>query len=117
MEADAVAVGHTRDDLAETFLLRLVRGAGARGLAGMHPRYGIVIRPLLECSRAEVRAFLQERNLPFLHDESNDDVSIPRNRVRAELIPLLQRRFNPRSAEVLATDAALARSDQDYLQG
>ena len=85
-DADVVAVGHTRDDQAETFLLRLLRGAGSRGLAGMHPRSGHVIRPLLDCSRAEVRAFLHERDVPFVHDESNDDVGIPRNRVRAELL-------------------------------
>src|SRR5439155_7788348 len=88
--ADVVAVGHTRDDQAETFLLRLLRGAGPRGLSAMHPRNGHIIRPLLDCRRAELRAFLGGRGLPFGEDSSNADVTIPRNRVRAELIPLLQ---------------------------
>ena len=56
LDADVVALGHTRDDQAETFLLRLIRGAGARGLAGMHPKHGAVIRPLLECRRAQLRS-------------------------------------------------------------
>ena len=114
--ADVMAVGHTEDDQAETFLLRLIRGAGTRGLAAMHPRNGVVIRPLLDCSKAEVRAFLQERGLTFVHDASNDDVGIPRNRVRAELLPLLSERFNPRVVEVLAAEAELARMDEELLE-
>ena len=98
-DADVVAVGHTRDDQAETFLLRLLRGAGARGLAAMHPRRGAVIRPLLDCRRDDLRAYLAERRIPHVEDESNLDVSIPRNRVRAELLPLLQARFNPAAVD------------------
>ena len=59
--ADVVALGHTRDDQAETFLLRLVRGAGPRGLSGMYPRHGTIVRPLLDCRRQELRAYLGER--------------------------------------------------------
>jgi tRNA(Ile)-lysidine synthase len=109
LNADVVAVGHTRDDQAETFLLRLVRGAGPRGLAGMYPRNGHLIRPLLDCRRHELRAWLDERGIAFAHDETNDDVAIPRNRVRIELLPLLAARFNPAIVDVLAGDADLAR--------
>lgn len=116
LEADVVAVGHTRDDQAETFLLRLLRGAGSRGLAAMYPRSGVVIRPLLDCSRDAVRAFLIERDLTFVCDASNDDLSIPRNRVRAGLLPLLTERFNPRVVEALAREADLARADEAYLE-
>ena len=114
--ADVIAVGHTQDDQAETFLLRLIRGAGTRGLAGMYPRSGVVIRPLIECSRDDVRAFLAQERIAFLHDASNDDVSIPRNRVRAELLPLLASRFNPRIVETLASEAHLAQADQQYFE-
>jgi tRNA(Ile)-lysidine synthase len=116
LEADAVALGHTRDDQAETFLLRLLRGAGSRGLAGMHPRRGRIVRPLLDCRRGDLRSFLEERGEPFVHDESNDDVSIPRNRVRAELLPLLERRFNPSIVDVLADEAMLAREEWEWIQ-
>jgi tRNA(Ile)-lysidine synthase len=108
-DADAIAVGHTRDDQAETFLLRLLRGAGARGLGGMYPRNGHVIRPLLDCRRDDLRAWLRERSSAFVEDETNADVSIPRNRIRAELIPLLTSRFNPAIMDVLAGEADLAR--------
>jgi tRNA(Ile)-lysidine synthase len=115
--ADVVALGHTRDDQAETFLLRLMRGSGSRGLASMYPRRGTLVRPLLDCRRVELKAYLQAWQIPFVHDESNDDVSIPRNRVRAELLPLLERRFNPSSVDVLADQAELARDEYRFLEG
>ena len=114
-DADVVALGHTRDDQAETFLLRLIRGAGPRGLAAMYPRNNRIVRPLLECRREELRAWLAERKAhgdraaDYVDDESNVDLAIPRNRVRAELIPLLQERFNPAIVDVLAGEADLAR--------
>ncbi len=109
--ADVVALGHTRDDQAETFLLRLLRGAGPRGLSAMHPRSGRAIRPLLDCGRAELRAFLAEGDQPFVEDETNSDVAIPRNRVRAELLPVLRDRFNPSIVDALAHQAELARDE------
>ena len=109
--ADVVAVGHTRDDQAETFLLRLLRGAGPRGLSAMHPRNGHIIRPLLDCRRADLRAYLAERAIAFVEDQTNADVGIPRNRVRAELLPLLEQRFNPSIIDTLAGQAELARDE------
>jgi len=114
-DADLVALGHTRDDQAETFLLRLVRGAGPRGLAGMHPRNGPIVRPLLGCRRQDLRDWLGVRSLPFVEDESNSDVSIPRNRVRAELLPLLERQFNPGIVDVLADEAEIAREAWQWM--
>ncbi|HEX5473576.1 MAG TPA: tRNA lysidine(34) synthetase TilS [Vicinamibacterales bacterium] len=114
--ADAVATAHTRDDQAETFLLRLVRGAGTRGLAAIQPRAGIVIRPLLEAGRAELRAYLNMRGLPFREDETNADVRNPRNRVRHAVLPYLAAHCSPAIVDVLAREAALARIDEQYLQ-
>ena len=113
--ADVVALGHTRDDQAETFLLRLTRGAGPRGLGGMYPRNGDIVRPLLDCRRGDLRAWLSTRRLPFVEDETNADVSIPRNRVRAELLPLLEARFNPGIVDVLADEADLARETWQWM--
>jgi tRNA(Ile)-lysidine synthase len=115
-DADVVALGHTRDDQAETFLLRLLRGAGPRGLAGMYARNGAIVRPLIDCRRQELREFLTERGIAFVEDESNADVNIPRNRVRAELLPLIEWRFNPAIVDVLADEAAVARDAWDALR-
>jgi tRNA(Ile)-lysidine synthase len=115
-DADTIALGHTRDDQAETFLLRFLRGAGARGLAAMHPRRGAIIRPLVDCRRAELRAFLDSRQIAYVHDESNEDVAIPRNRVRVELLPFLERRFNPSIVDVLADEADLAREEWRWME-
>ena len=113
--ADVAALGHTRDDQAETFLLRLLRGAGSRGLGSMHPQNGKLIRPLLDCRRAELKSFLGQHGLGFVHDETNDDVSVPRNRVRAELLPFIEQRFNPSIVDVLADEAELARDEYRFL--
>ena len=113
--ATAIAVAHTKDDQAETFLLRLLRGAGPRGLSGMHPRAGLVVRPLLDTPRSAVRAFLSERQVAFREDASNADLAIPRNRIRHELLPLLDERFAPGIVDVLDREAAIAREDAEFL--
>ena len=114
--ADAIAVGHSRDDQAETFLMRIVRGAGTRGLASIRPKAGKVVRPLIDVSRAELRMFAEQRGFAFREDETNADLSIPRNRVRHELLPYLRREFSPNIVDVLAREASLALDDEDQLQ-
>jgi tRNA(Ile)-lysidine synthase len=114
--AGRVALGHTLDDQAETVLLRLLRGAGSKGLAGMHPRNGPFIRPLLDLRRHLLSAFLAAAGHAFRIDTSNDDRRIPRNRIRAELLPWLAREFNPRITEVLGMEAELAREDWRFLE-
>jgi tRNA(Ile)-lysidine synthase len=99
--ADAVATGHHADDVAETVLLRLMRGAGLRGLAALPPartlgpdRPGLrLVRPLLELRKSELLRFLEERGEPFRIDSSNADTGFARNRVRHVLLPLLAREF------------------------
>jgi tRNA(Ile)-lysidine synthase len=122
--ARAIAVAHTRDDQAETVLLRLLRGSGRTGLSGMRLRTADVVRPLLGVSRAEVVAHLAARGLAWLEDPSNADPRHTRNRVRHELLPYLETRFNPRVREVLARsghlladEAALLASLGDELYG
>ena len=114
--ASHVAVGHTLDDQAETVLLALLRGAGTRGLAGMWPRRGAVVRPLIEQSHAELVDWLTRRGLGFREDESNRDTRFLRNRVRHELIPLLRCRFSPATVPVLARAAAIAADDARFLE-
>ena len=113
--ADVVATGHTRDDQAETVLLRLIRGAGPAGLAGIRPRIGAVVRPLLDVRRDELRGYLRLRGLPHREDPSNRDEGILRNRVRHRLIPFLADHFSPAVTDALARDASIARDDADWL--
>lgn len=114
--ADCIALGHSLDDQAETVLLRLIRGAGSRGLSGMYPRRGPFVRPLLDVRRADIRAFLDERNLASREDPSNTDLRIPRNRVRAELLPLLSRSYNPRIVAILGQHADRSRDEWRWLE-
>jgi tRNA(Ile)-lysidine synthase len=116
LRADAVAVAHTKDDQAETFLLRLMRGAGTRGLAAIRPRAGKVIRPLLDVDRGALREYLSARGAMFREDATNADVAVPRNRVRHALLPYLRSHFSPGVTDVLARAAELARQDEDFLQ-
>src|SRR5262249_48035243 len=115
--AVAIAVAHTRDDQAETLLLRLLRGAGTSGLAGMRPRSGDLLRPLLGVSRKEVLAYLGERGLSWREDPTNADTALTRNRVRHELLPYLAERFNPRVREALARTADLLAEEALFVGG
>jgi tRNA(Ile)-lysidine synthase len=110
-----IALGHTRDDQAETFMLRLLRGAGADGLASMRPRSGSLLRPLLTLSRHDVLTHLGVRGLSWREDPTNADVTLLRNRVRHELLPYLETRFNPEVREALARAAELLAEDAGAL--
>jgi tRNA(Ile)-lysidine synthase len=117
LRADLVATGHTRDDQAETFLLRLLRGAGSAGLAGIRPRRGRIIRPLLDIRRDELRAYLAGRRQPFRNDSTNRDLAVPRNWIRHRLLPLLARHLHADIVEVLARNAAVLRDEAAFLDG
>lgn len=112
--AETVAVGHHRDDQVETVLLRLLRGAGSRGLSGMRPKRllsgpgsfrGWLVRPLWLAGRAEVLTYLRARGLTWTHDESNDDTGLPRNRIRHHLVPDIERAFGSGVRRTLARAA------------
>ena len=115
VKADRVAVAHTRDDQAETVILRLVRGAGASGLAAMMPRRDQVIRPLLDTSRAELREFLLGQQETWREDATNLDRAIPRNRLRHAIMPEL-RAINAQADAALARAAELLRADDEFLE-
>ena len=96
--AAGICVAHHRDDSVETVLLNLVRGTGLRGLTGIHPRNGYILRPLLCVSRAEIEAFLAEKGQKYVTDSTNLEADVQRNIVRLEVLPLL-RKLNPAVAE------------------
>jgi tRNA(Ile)-lysidine synthase len=113
--ADRIALGHTRDDQAETVLFRLLRGSGLRGLAGIFPvTAGGYIRPLIEVTRAEVEEFLRARRIPSRCDASNLDPRFARNRIRHSLLPQLARDWNPRIGETLAQLATVAQDEERW---
>jgi len=110
-----IATGHTADDVAETMLLRMVRGSGLRGLRGIPARRGRIVRPLLEARRRELRDALDEAGVRYLMDPSNDDAAAAaRNLVRAEVLPALER-LNPRAVEAFQRLARLASDDDAAL--
>src|SRR5437867_1490596 len=113
--AGRIVTGHTQDDQVETVLLRLLRGAGRRGLGAMRPARGRLLRPLLAATRADVRRFLGERGLGFAVDRTNADLRHARNRVRRLLVPLLRAEFNPRLGPALAALAERLRDEDDFL--
>ena len=113
--ASAVALAHTRDDQAETVLMRVLRGSGRSGLAAMRARTRHFIRPLLDVSRADVLDYLAAHGLAWREDPSNRDLRFTRNRVRHELLPYLERHFNPRLRETLARSAGFIADESDVL--
>jgi tRNA(Ile)-lysidine synthase len=113
--AAAILLGHTRDDQAETVLLGLARGSGARSLAGMAERNGRYLRPLLGISRAQTRAACAALNLEPWDDPQNADPGYARARVRHRLLPALERELGPGVTEALARSARQLRVDADFL--
>ena len=117
--SEKLALAHTADDQVETFLLRLLRGAGVPGLIGIWPERQIgplrVIRPMLKVARAEVLEYLRQRELTYRQDVSNADVGFTRNRIRHELLPLLEREFNPAIRDVLLHTTEILRDEDFYL--
>ncbi|MBE9201875.1 MULTISPECIES: tRNA lysidine(34) synthetase TilS [unclassified Nodularia (in: cyanobacteria)] len=116
-----IVTGHTASDRAETLLYNLMRGTGADGLQALTWQRPLtadifLIRPLLEITRLETEQFCQEFHLPVWEDSTNQDVKYARNRIRQELIPYLQRNFNPKVESALAQTAELLQAEVEYLE-
>ena len=121
---DKIVTGHTLDDQAETVLMRMIRGTGPRGLAGIYPRiviehedgegHGEIVRPLLGIRRSELEQYLKHLKQPWREDSTNADSKFTRNRVRKLVLPLLEREFNPAVVESFSELAEIARDEEDY---
>jgi tRNA(Ile)-lysidine synthase len=118
-----IATAHTLDDQAETVLLRMFRGTGIRGLAGIHPRivfeeqgraFGEVVRPLLGFRRAALLEFLRERGQGWREDSSNRDMAFLRNRVRHRLLPVIGEEFGEAAIEHMGELAEIARAEEEH---
>ena len=111
-----VATAHTADDNAETVLMHIVRGSGLKGLGGIAPVSGSVIRPMLSVTRQDVENYCAEWSLSYITDSSNDTDAFLRNRLRHHVMPLLKQE-NPQLAANVSAMALLLRQDEEYLAG
>lgn len=116
VDAAAVLLGHTRDDQAESVLLGLARGSGARSISGMAPRRGRIRRPLLGLDRTTTLAACEAEGLPVWNDPHNEDERYARVRVRKQVLPALERELGPGVAAALARTAQLVREDDAALE-
>lgn len=110
-----IATGHHAGDNAETVLMNLIRGCGLNGLTGIPERRGLLVRPMLAVSRAEIEAYLSARGIPHVEDESNRDPRYTRNRIRHQLIPLLEE-LNPQAVSHIAAAARRLSGDEAELE-
>ncbi|MGQ9507837.1 MAG: tRNA lysidine(34) synthetase TilS [Thermodesulfobacteriota bacterium] len=116
-QAHKIALGHHADDQVETLLLRFLRGSGIRGLKGMLPiREGRVIRPLLDVWKDEIESFARERGISYVIDSSNVKRDYLRNRIRHDLIPLIEREYQPNFKEILLKTSRILRGEDDFLE-
>ncbi len=119
LNAQSVALAHTRNDLAETVLMRVMRGSGLYGLRAILPRRiidGITfVRPLLDVDRLDVENYLKTKKVPFCTDETNHQTVYERNRVRLELLPLLAKKYNPQIVNALSDLAVTAGEDYEFI--
>ncbi len=111
-KADFIVTAHQSDDQAETVLLKLLRGSGLTGLSGMQVRSGKVLRPLLNLTRADLENYCRLRNIAYCNDSTNEDVAYTRNRIRHELLPYLEKHFNPAIKKALVQTAQLLQEDE-----
>ena len=113
---DLVAVAHNLDDQVETFLMRVIRGAGLQGLASMKYKNGRIIRPLLSVSRNEIEKYLKEKKLKFRIDKTNLESKYSRNKIRNKLIPYLEKNFNPRIKQTVFSSIGSIAEDHDFME-
>jgi len=116
IKADKIATGHQADDQAETFLMRLLRGAGGGGLSGIPVKRGKIIRSLIQIKREEIEKFLKANKLHYRLDSSNYLTDYFRNKIRWSLLPEIKRKFNPKIVDALNRAADIISCQQDYIE-
>jgi tRNA(Ile)-lysidine synthase len=115
IKANAIALGHNLDDQVETFLMRILRGSGLRGLLAIPPVRGKIIRPLIETERKDIEAFLDQEGIDFIIDSSNLKQEYLRNKLRFSVIPLLKE-LNPSLMETLSNTLEIFREEERYFE-
>jgi len=114
--ADKIAVAHNMNDDAETVIMRLCRGTGMKGLCGISPVRDNIIRPLINVSREEIEGYLEERNIPFRTDSTNNEDDYTRNRIRHNILPVLESEVNKGSVINIAKTAEMLAEEDDFIE-
>lgn len=115
LKFDFITIAHNQDDQAETVLMRILRGSGLEGLSAIKAKSGNVIRPLLDISKTEILAYNKQNKLKFRLDKTNQDLSFTRNRIRHELIPYLEKKFNPAIKKTITDWSQSVAEDYDFI--
>lgn len=111
-----IATAHNKNDSAETILMNFMRGSGLSGLCGIPFKRGDIVRPLLEVSRGEIEDYCRKNGLEYVTDRTNNETVYTRNKIRLDLIPAIQRDFNPGFADTVTKNAALLSEELDYIE-
>lgn len=114
--ADKIATAHTMNDQAETVIMRVIRGSGSRGLAGIPPVNGNIVRPLIKVTKQEIEAYLKSGHIKWKEDSSNRSLRFSRNRIRLELFPVLKE-INPGIDQVLSRSSEILRIESKFIDG
>ena len=113
--SNKIAIAHNNNDKSETIIMNIFRGTGIKGLIGIEAKNGKYIRPLIETDRNEIEQYLKEKNIVARHDESNDENTYTRNKIRNIVIPYIQKEFNPNITNSLERLSEIAKEEEEYL--
>lgn len=115
-KANTIAVAHNQDDQVETMLMFFIRGSGLKGLSGMKFRSKKLIRPMLDISKKEIYKYLESNHIEYREDKSNADPRFTRNKIRHQLIPLIEKEYNPNISQTLSLNREVIRDDYDFIK-
>lgn len=115
-QSGVIAVGHHKNDDAETILLNLIRGAGGAGLSGISDKNNNIVRPLIDITKAEIINFLNENNIPFVEDKTNFENDYLRNKIRNVLIPYVESEINENFIDSLVRSSKILESNEEFLE-
>ena len=115
-QAQMIVTAHHRDDVAETVLLHLMRGSGLKGIRGILPKSGCLSRPLLFANKEDIYRYAQENDIRYYEDLSNQDLHFTRNRIRHQLLPLMEKSFNPQVVSALNDLAEIVRAEDEAVE-